>query len=421
MTNSKKIFRFILLVFIVLMTITSFLVYTSFINTTRITPYSLDTYVGNIYIGGLNEKDAIKQLNLESNNWKEEASLKLIYQGYEIDFDLSKLTFDADESIRTVEDGKKKNENNKENIVVVNINDENYLTSLIKSHETIIKTNDFDIDELKNEITRYSSYFYNDIRIDLGHFVNKELLLNTKINQVEIEFVNDTLDITEAIDSKFISDFLTNQIEIEGDTQFSLNELIISRYTSDTDRERNLNNNELNIIASGVYQLFLNTNFKNLSKQISEVKPDYIINPGYEAISKIEINQLMVEGELAYEYTNVTDLSFYNPNGNSYYIKITDETNKLIFTLYGAPFVNTFEINQVSYSDMIPGKIIRYPSGEPIGDYIEEIIEPGISGWSVILERITKYYDETEDEDFITEDIYMAKNEICEIIPNDDL
>ncbi len=409
MTNSKKIFSFILIVFITLVFITGVLIYTSFINTTRITPYSIDTYVGNVYIGGLNERDAIKQLELETKSWKDNASIKLDYQGYRIDIDLSKLTFESEKSIRTVKDGKKKNESTKDNIIIANINDEDYLANLITEHKTIIKIDDFNLNTLEKEIIRYASYLYSDIIIDLGAFINDELLLEAEVNQIEFEFADAVF-----LENK-INYILDEPIEIRGNTQFSLNDWIISNYTTSTI----FSEEELNLLATGIYQLFLESNFRNLSKQISKEKPNYIIDAGYEAISKIEINQVSVEGELTYEYVNLIDLSFYNPNGNSYYIKITDglndaNKNVLKFTLFGAPFINSHEL-EIESTDMIQDETIRYETtwnGVQIDDDVKIPISSGRPGIEGIMYRITTTYDGKTIKEFISQDIYMPVNAI---------
>ncbi len=69
--------------------------------------YSQNTYIGSVYIGGLNEEEAEEKLRTRIENWLEDDSVlfEIRYQGYNYEINRDLIFFDIDQSIRNIQDG----------------------------------------------------------------------------------------------------------------------------------------------------------------------------------------------------------------------------------------------------------------------------------------------------------------------------
>ncbi len=429
MTNNKKMFSLIFIIFIVLTAITILLIISTLDNN-RITPYAEGTEVGYIYIGGKTYSQAVHALETDINNWKnaDDLTIELTYQdsAFTVDLNPDVFQFDASGSINSIVEKQKMDYSTGRNVVKVSLaaGQENYFNQLISSHFLDLKFHDFDINLIESQVLEEVSFLYKNIYVDLGSAVNVSTAKTTPIG-------NPTMLIFAQADflKSRIDNFIGNSFEIKAKSQFSLNDLIIGLYNQelkdnggftetkldDIDNIYNyyFSQAELNVIATGIYQTILDTNFTNISKNISEKLPQFVINsPGLEANSqigyeftteeKMDANNTRYTAITNVTFDNIKDLSFYNPNDYSYYIKVKSaidgsNNNVLSFQLYGTPFIN-------QYSHKILNENI--------------ITSSGAVGEHAIVTRTTKITfpkgELTSVDTILSEDIYMP----IEDVPN---
>lgn len=459
MTNNKKLISSIFIVFILLMGVTIWLIFYSLDNN-RITPYPDGTEVGFVYIGGKNTWQAESALKKEISDWRSADNLKieLSYQdqAYAIEVDPSIFQFDVDKTIQNAVEKEKMQYEKGVNVIEVEFTEgnENYIENLLSAHYDQLKFSDFNNELIKSEVLKYVSFLYKEIYIDLGMAVDEKIAQETPIGEPVV------LNYNQAEFLKNRIDFIINKpFEIKGKSQFSLNDFLIEIYSNEENqitetKKENVDEiyalyfseDELNIIATGIYQTILDTNFNNISKHISTKLPTFVSQAGLEANVKIGFD-FITEDRLNdqnqtdtfitdIEFTNLNDLTFYNPNHYSYYIDIKNDVNDqnedvLIFQLYGTPFVNTYSHYFMVKKEIIQGETLWPTSDDKFwtdsGKELHEriLVDPGDGkgGYPGYRSIVARYIDISfpgsdgleEGNTILSEDIYMPKDAIYRV------
>ncbi len=436
MTNNKKLISLIFFIFLILMAVTIWLVLYSLDNY-RITPYPSGTEVGYVYIGGKNTGQAESVLRDKINEWKNANNLtiELCYQdsAFIIDVEPDKFHFDVEKSIQNVVESRQMNYEEGINVIEVTFTEgnENYIEDILSNQYDELKFSEFDTDMIQNEVLKYVSYLYKEIYIDLGIAVDENVAKTTPVGD-PIEIVYDEADFL----SNKINGIFNQEIRIEARQQFSLNEFLIEVYQQENNKisETSVDNideidnmfflnNELNIIATGIYQTIIDTNFKNINKHISQKLPSFV-QAGLEANVEIDKNYIFKDEQQEIisdvSFTSIKDLSFYNPNNQAYFITISHDVNTsdqdvLVFQLYGTPFINTYT-HDFFIKKEIPQGEIEWPSHTVNPD--DRILhDPGYPGYRSIVYRKTEIAyprddGKTEINTILTEDFYIPKDAI---------
>ncbi|QVK19181.1 hypothetical protein KHQ81_05635 [Mycoplasmatota bacterium] len=446
MTNNKKLVSLIFIVFILLMGVTIWLVFYSLDNN-RITPYPDGTEVGYVYIGGKNTWQAENALRKEINKWKNAENLKieLSYQNqaYTIDVDPSIFRFDINKTIQNAIEKEKMQYDQGINVIVVDFSEGNeyYIENLLSEHYDNLKFSAFDIEIIKSEVLKNVSFLFKEIYIDLGIAVNDETAKETPIGDPVVLIYNQAEFLKNRIEFMIKKPF-----EIKEQSQFSLNDFLIEIYSNEDNQisETKLENvneiydlyfseDELNIIATGIYQTILDTNFKNISKHISDKLPAFVsqagleanVHIGYDFTTEDRVDDLNQPYTMITEITfsNLKDLTFNNPNNYSYYIEVNNDVNEhnqnvLTFQLYGTPFINTYSHYFAVHKEILQGETL-WPSND-VSPGEKELVDAGYSGYRSIVARKTKIsYPGSnglkEVNQILSEDIYMPKDAIFKV------
>src|SRR5690554_524886 len=410
MTNNKKIVGLVSLLFLVLVMVSIYLIIYSLDYRSVITPYSQGTRISNIYISGKTSSQVEEELNKRIENWKKNFNIELTYQNssYIIEIDDPNIfSFNISRTISNIENGKETNYEKGINIIDVKFKKENYIDELLTEHYDELKINDFDNSFIEAKLIKKVSFLANEIYIDLGTALNEESIKDNKVGD-EIQILSGVSKEDSRYDilDELILEYFSEPIEIRARTQFSFNDYIIDKY------EKYLSNNilpdinideintiynyffyndELNRLATGIYQTILPTNFNNIGKSISDTLPTYAReNVETSNGMSLIIREAAVNLHFYYNYINkkITDikfennedLTFYNPNNHSYYLLVDLIDDKFVFQLYGPTFINDY--------------------------YIDSKIRSYDSGYHSILKRVTYYNNVEIKSEVLTEDIY---------------
>ncbi|ERJ13804.1 VanW family protein [Haloplasma contractile] len=393
--NNKKILPLIIIIFITVSITTGGLVYFAF-NISNFTTYGMDTTIANVYIGGKNYNQSFTGIQNEIVNWKKNATVTLNYQDYEEPIDPMLFKFNVAESLDTVQNGR-------HNRLKVSLEDDVFnkmITDYANATDPQL-LNTIDQQQLKEALLQDAADLKLEDAINIGDYINDYTTLAKDLNTVE-------LSLTETEVKQLMATLRGHgltKMEIRPTEQFSLLEtyaIIPDGTTGDLDEstvQPVFSDEELSIIGTGLYSLILKTNFTNIDKHIGVTLP-YYSQKGYEA--KVS-------------YYDEEDMTFYNPNPYSFYITIAEDSNKLIFTLSGPPFINSITI-VTDVKIMEPKTIIREVKTL---DPDRKRAIPGYEGYSILVKRIvSKHNDETYHNhsiEVINEDIYMPKETIIEI------
>lgn len=372
MTNQKKLVWLISLIFFILVIISIYLVIYVFDFRGVITPYSQGTYVSNIYIGGKTSSQVEEELNKRIDAWSKDFYIELSFQNrsYIIKIDDRDIfDFNIEKTVQAIENGKKSDYEKGINVIIVNFKKEKQIEEILSPHYEELKSSNFNLELIETELLKRVSLLYKEIYLDLGIALDIEKAKANKVGE-EIKINSGSNNNLQ----KLINEYFAHPIEIKGKSDFSLNEYLIERYNTYLDNNGlpniNINdyeqifnyffnNDELNRIATGVYQTILPTNFININKSTSLTLPSYArenvaTDTGMALIIReaaIEIKYDCLFAEINHDiyitdikFESVKDLRFYNPNYHSYYLKITYQDDKIVFQLYGPSFIYDYKI-----------------------------------------------------------------------------
>jgi hypothetical protein len=362
-------------------------------NINQFTTYGNNTSVANVYAGGLYYNQVRSQLTTNAGDWRRTAEVTLVYQDYEMEVEPKIFAFNVPKSVDEIKDGQ-------DNLLYVDINEEykDYLSNLIETHQLTLKYSDFNLEQLKIDLISKVSKLYQTIKIDLGAYVNEgvyPVIASSTITS--ISSITNPVAFEERFEKAFES-----EIVIKGEKQFSLLKL-----NESLDETLRLTNGELSIIATGLYELILHTNFMNISKQTTE---------------KIENYPIFAENKRGLEATINTslghDLTFYNPNAMNYYVAVSVTNDGVRFDLKGVEFIQQISVFGVDSTDIaymepqtvyIPTTILNGEELTP-GEEIQYL--SGIQGFRAIVGREITDLEGNVTQEIINEDIYMPRHNI---------
>ncbi|WP_282033037.1 G5 domain-containing protein [Metabacillus indicus] len=129
-----------------------------------------------------------------------------------------------------------------------------------------------------------------------------------------------------------------------------------------------LDDDALSLLATGIYQTVLLTNFEILERHISAELPAYA-ELGKEAA--------FAKGR--------RDLVFYNPNDAAYELKLAQDGASLNISIEGAALENTYSLTMENEKSYKPKKIIQYDAA--LNDNTTRVIEEGRNGQSAAVYR----------------------------------
>ncbi len=280
-----------------------------------------ETSVGFIYLGSYTEDQYSSVLTARVTQWQDTADYQLIYQGYELDVDLTLFDFNVNDTISNITT----NKNNKAHFVL-NAANEILLMNSIQENLTSNVFNAFEKDS-----------FLEDLLTDMGSLNNRKVYqLKTYLEEglKESAIHSIVIDQIEFSDVNFIVEKVES-FEILAASKFSL--LNTPELTNELD------NNQLSIIASALQKLTLETHFEGYVFSSHYILPVWA-KPGMN-VRILKVNQF--------------DFSFYNRISENFTIEIEKVgEDSLEFTLKGYPYMTSY-IASVDDSITIPYPI-RY-------------------------------------------------------------
>ncbi|MBT2727062.1 G5 domain-containing protein [Bacillus sp. ISL-75] len=282
------------------------------------------TTIGALDVSGKSEDEAKSLLEEKYVAWLKDTSIELQYGEKTAPFDLKQFYLDSEKSVDSIKDGEK----NAAFITVDKLQVKEQLEILFPQ----LNTSDVDIDKLTTRLNSTAALFqsgsqnldlYNDFL--LADHIKKDAVLNTAvITMNEVPFALQTV-----IDKN-------PKIEISEGSTFSLLQFAEKQKIEDPD--------SLNVIATGIYQAILPSNFSIVERNIGSSLPNYS-SLGFEA----KVNS-----------SKKADLIIANPNKAKYILKLTLENKQLKVTLTGEKLVYKYQITTKDEQKLAPKTIVQY-------------------------------------------------------------
>ena len=335
--------------------------------------YKNGTSVGSIDLTGKTKDEARVLLAEKQQTWLSESKLQIQYKEKTVPIDTAIYQFDLDNTVKGIVDGQK-------SPILVTIK-KNHIQNILKQVSVGLTLTKEEFNKLNGELLQYASGF-----ISGNQPIYLENLLSTAnnqetINQVELTLYGITVEMGDWIDT-------LSPIVIEPNAKVSLLKHFEEKQLS------SMPDSIKSMIATGIYETIIPTNFPIIERQTSQFLPEYA-KLGFEV-------QLDVK--------NHRDLLFANPNSSSYQLELDWKDNTLVIQLKGSKFLYDYKAKLGEVQQFKPKTIVQY---NPLIQSGIRVQQEGTDGLMV------KVYREVNDEtgvqlqkELIAEDYYPPVHRI---------
>jgi hypothetical protein len=286
--------------------------------------FSSGTTIGPLDVSGKTKDEARSLLDEMYVNWLKDTSMELQYGEKTVPFDLNQFHLDAQQTVDSIMDG----QNNPAYIIVDKLQVEEQIQILFPQ----LISSDFDLNKLVASLNEKAALFesgsyelnlYNDFL--LADRIQKDAILN----EAAVEMNEVPVDLQALIEQN-------PTIKIEKESTFSLLEFAEKQKIGDAAT--------LNILATGIYQAILPSNFSIVERNIANALPVYA-SIGFEA----KVNE-----------SKKADLVFVNPNKSEYILELQLNNDQLKVTLKGEKFIYNYQISTKDDQKLTAKTIIQY-------------------------------------------------------------
>ena len=334
--------------------------------------YSKGTSVGPVKIDGLTYEEAKDQLLQSVEQWRQHTSYSFTYEGQEESFGTQLFQVDLINSLKEITDGEF-------SPLLVSI-DEQFLqekVDAVLNGASLTENEQF----VKDLLATATSLKQGKHQFQLSSYLSSE----QHVENVQQYLISKSSIPLETSQEFYVSNWIKvlNPLTVSANSVFSL----IDHINSDQSfTEQQLE--ALNIMATGVYETILPTNFNIIERHISRALPEYS-KAGFEA--KVIPNE--------------ADLLFVNPNNSDYVIKFQVLNKQLVVQLFGQKLPHDYEVQLKNKKAFKPKTILQYSAMVPMGQsVIKTKGKPGL-----VVDVYRQRVDENGyviDSDFISQDFY---------------
>jgi hypothetical protein len=286
--------------------------------------YSEGTTVGSVDISGKTKTEAISLLEEKFVEWVNNTKIDLQFSEKTVPFDINLFHFNAKQTVNNIIDGQK----NTATITIEMLQVEDQMQIIFPE----IDSNNFEFAKLTKDLTEKASLFETgtySFNLTSDYIIADSTKADVIISESIVELEDIPFDLATVIEAN-------SEITIAEEATFSLLEFAEKQKVEKSD--------SLNLIATGIYQAILPTNFEIVERNISNVLPSYA-TLGYEA---------------RVDFAKGADLVIVNPNKAKYIFELKLENNKLKVTLKGVKLLYNYEIIKKDVQQLKPKAIVQY-------------------------------------------------------------
>jgi hypothetical protein len=322
------------------------------------------TMVGPVSLAGKSKQEALQAVEEKVNEWKESASIAVMYQERKDVIPASLFTFQTEQSVAQMVSGR--------SAPLFVLVDMQACSAAIQKLLPSSLGSSINLKKLENDLIDIAARLQRPSQpLDLAAYIPLDGKALQPVSSAAIQTSNKELLEWVAANP---------MIEIKGKQVFSL-----ASYMKEAGES--LSSEAMSTIASAIYETILPTNFMIIERHTSRELPDGI-TIGYEA---------KVDGR--------RDLQFYNPNTTAYTLTLQKDKAGLRVTLVGLPFAYRYmaRVGNVEYFE--PRTVVQYSPLLRPGE--RQLKQSGKRGMLVKVTRET--YDEQHHRvrvETIAEDFY---------------
>ncbi|MDR7077913.1 hypothetical protein J2Y03_002939 [Neobacillus niacini] len=330
--------------------------------------YSVGTTIGSIDISGKSESETISLLEEKYVEWVKNTKFELQYSEKIVPFDVNLFSFDAAQSVYSIKDGQ--NNTVSMNIDIMPVQDQFQLQF------PQLDVNVLELTKLKTDLTNTASKF------ESGSFIfnlNKDYLLADASNKDNV--ISKAIVLLTEVPNDLEAFVTANpEMQIAEGATFSLLDFAKQKKIESS--------SSLSLIATGIYQSILPTNFKIMERSISNALPMFTA-VGFEAKANV---------------ADGSDLIIGNPNTTPYTVELKLDNNHLIVTLKGEKFLYDYKISKKDEQQLKPKTIVQYSPLLLPGQ--TKVQTNGLDGQIVRIYRETYQGTQMITSELLSEDYY---------------
>ncbi|SFB16333.1 MULTISPECIES: G5 domain-containing protein [unclassified Bacillus (in: firmicutes)] len=336
--------------------------------------YPAGTVIGNISMEGKTAEEAKSELTNKYADWVKNATLSLQFKEKNVPMNVENFHFNIEESVNAVVAGK-------ETPLMVTL-EKGVVLETMSQISSDLDEKTMNVNRLLDELTSIASRMAIDEKIvSLSEFLLAKENKSDTISEVVIQ----TKEAPEKIDEIAAKLY---KVTIPSQATFSL---------LDYAKEQGLENapsSTMSIIASGIYEAILPTNFSIIERNIGQELPAFA-DLGFEA--KIDSS-------------NHLDLGFSNPNTSDYMVELQWNGQELSVKLVGEALLYDYKIVTKNKADYEPKTIKQYSPHLATGQ--KKVKQKGEKGYMITVHR--EIYDNGQllKTEPISEDFYAPVPQI---------
>ncbi|MCM3765454.1 VanW family protein [Neobacillus niacini] len=332
------------------------------------------TTIGMINISGKTKEEAVNLLEEKYVEWMKGISFEMLYGDKSAPFDVNLFELDSSATVAAINDGQK----NTANITVDKAMAEEQLKGLFP----LLKAEEIDWEKLTQTLNQIASLFEpgtHSYKLYPDYLIADQIKDDVVISETVVQLDNAPSELLSIVNQ-------TLTIEIAADATFSLLGFAANNKLTDT--------KTLNLLATGIYQAVLASNFEIVERNISSSLPGYA-KLGYEA---------MVIPD------KKVDLVVKNPNMASYFLEMQVDNNQLKVALKGQKLLYSYKLTVKDEQKLTPKTIIQYSSSVKPGK--TKIQTNGEDGQIIKLYRDIYQDSQFIKSEFVSEDYYPANYKV---------
>lgn len=338
--------------------------------------YPPGTMIASVSIGGLTDEEAEVKLVVETESWKNNTSFKFIYFDEMVEIEAAEIEFFITESLQLVDKGF--------GDLYANLPD-HILLEAIEAFSYPIPMAELNQKEIKERVRSHIVTLTNSaVYIDINEYIDSNENQVGVVATAKISNLESTLQLAEW--TLKLNDFV-----VDAEAAFSLLETMNEVNALPTEGE------SLNLIATVLYQLFLETNFQIVERHSGLTLPSNT-PVGLNAVVRPDKADFIVENKNYYPYT----------------LKLSFQNNELNASLTGLAF--PYKYTPIIKDERViePRKIVHFSAARRIGD--KQVINNGEKGFfaEVYRQVRNRQTEQLLHEQFLFEDFYPPVHEVQE-------
>jgi G5 domain len=330
--------------------------------------YSEGTTVGAIDISGKTKSEAISILEEKYVDWVKNTKFELQYSELIVPLDTSLFHFDSTQTVSSIIDGQQ----NQAVVTIEMLQVEEQIQILLPQ----LDTDKLEYTKLTRDLSNAASQFNSgsfSFKLSKDYTIVDPADKYTVISEAIMELKDVPSELKSVVEAN-------PEILIEKGTEFSLLEFAKNQKIE--------NSYVLSVIATGIYQVILPSNFSIAKRNISNGLPDYALL-GMEA--KVNVAKGL-------------DLVIANPNTSLYSIELKIEGKNLVVTLKGEKLLNNYEVSKKDEQQLKPKTIKQYSPLVLPGSI--QVQQKGSNGKIVTVYRDIYEANQLIKSELISEDYY---------------